>query len=154
MPAFVGAIVERLGVRPDLRLDTSVPGVVATTTVPPDGDRMLHLVNPTGYEARVEVSWGGTPLGDGAPFSAPPRAGFMLALGVSVPWGRIVSANAEIRSLGGGGLAIGPGLGARTHVTLETDRRVTCAEGSPIEVRRGLVVVTGDGGGPLTLRLS
>jgi hypothetical protein len=48
---------------------------------------------------------------------------------------------------------IGPGLGARTRVTLVTDRRVTCAQASEIEVVGGYLVVTGAGRGPLTLRV-
>jgi hypothetical protein len=77
----------------------------------------------------------------------------MLALGLSTPWGRIVNANAEIRSLGEHDLVIGPGLEARTTVTLVTDRRVTCAQASEIEVVGGYLVVTGAGRGPLTLRV-
>ena len=34
------------------------PGVVATTTDSPGGGRMLHLLNPTGYPAMVQVDMG------------------------------------------------------------------------------------------------
>jgi beta-galactosidase len=153
MPAFFASIAEHLGARPGLRIDTSVGGVVATTTVSPSGDRLLHLLNPTGFAAEVRVSLDGLPLGEGEPFLVPPRTGHMLALGLSMPWGRIVNANAEILSLGERSLTIGPGLGVRTTVTLETDRRVTCAAASEIEVHGQHLVVTSAGRGPLTLRV-
>ena len=153
MPAFFASIAEHLGTRAGLRMDTSVPGVVATSTVSPTGDRLLHLINPTGFAAEVRVTLDGIPLGGGEPFLVPQRTGHMLALGLSTPWGRIVNANAEIRSLGEHDLVIGPGLGARTTVTLVTDRRVTCAQASEIEVLGGYLVVTGAGRGPLTLRV-
>ena len=83
----------------------------------------------------------------------PQRTGHMLALGLSMPWGRIVNSNAEILSLGERDLTIGPGLGVRTKVTLETDRRVMCAGASEIEIHGEHLVVTGAGRGPLTLHL-
>jgi beta-galactosidase len=153
MPAFFASVAEHLGASPGLRLDTSVGGVIATTTVSPTGDRLLHLLNPTGFAAEVQVSLDGVSIGDGEPFLVPARTGHLLALGLSMPWGRILNANAEILSLGKDDLVIGSGLGTVTKVTLETDLRVTCAEASEIEVRGRRHVVTAAGPGPLALRI-
>ena len=54
-PALFTALLSRLGCSPGLRLRTSVPGVVVTTGVTPRGERMLHVLNPTGYAATVQV---------------------------------------------------------------------------------------------------
>jgi len=47
-PELFTSLVEMLGVRRGLALESAMPGVVATTTVSPSGDRVLHLLNPTG----------------------------------------------------------------------------------------------------------
>lgn len=58
---FAGAAA-RLGARPGLQLSTSVPGVVGTTTRTPDGQRLVHLLNPTGFDAALDVSGTGVDL--------------------------------------------------------------------------------------------
>ena len=58
MPAFFAAMAARLGVQPGLALETDVRGVVVTSTASPGGDRLLHVLNPTGNDARVTVARG------------------------------------------------------------------------------------------------
>ncbi|GIH20461.1 beta-galactosidase [Rugosimonospora africana] len=119
-PQLFGRAVRRLGAAPGLALDSSVPGVLATTTATPDGQRLLHVLNVTGYRASVRMGLNGEPLNEGYPLSVPPRTGYMLPLSLVVgPW-TLHWANAEIREVGPDFLAFGPGAGYRgdPHATV------------------------------------
>lgn len=80
-PALFEAAFDLLGVRRDLRLTSSVPGVFVSTSNGTDG-RVLHLINPTGYTAQVSISLDGRPLWD-EPRSVPPRTGELVPLAVT-----------------------------------------------------------------------
>ena len=59
LPAHPGLAVRLLGwlgTSPGSGLRTDVPGVVVTTGRTPRGERMLHAINPTGFDAVVQVS--------------------------------------------------------------------------------------------------
>ena len=151
-PALFTALLSRLGCSPGLRLRTSVPGVVVTTGVTPRGERMLHVLNPTGYAATVQVDVNDpTGLLD-QPLAIPARTGRMLGLGLQLPGGgTIVSSNAEIAELADGRLRFSPGLGDRTEVWLRTDRTVT---GADTRTEGELTVVTGPAGADLVIEFS
>ncbi len=119
-PSLVAGLLEWLGSPPGLRLRTDVPGVVATTSATPNGERLLHLINPTGYPATVAVEVGDpTGLLD-RPLLLPARTGRMLGLGLRLPGGvRVVSSNAELTEISPDRVCFSPGLGARTEVWLE-----------------------------------
>ena len=57
-PELFARLLGRLGAAPGLGLQATVPGVTATTTRNPAGERLLHLINPTGYAAVVQVTSG------------------------------------------------------------------------------------------------
>ncbi|MET0693153.1 MAG: beta-galactosidase [Propionibacteriaceae bacterium] len=148
-PALFTALVEWLGVAPGLRLRTIVPGVVATTGVNADGERMVHLLNPTGYPATVQVDLDDpTGLLD-QPLLLPARTGRMLGVGLRLPGGgTLVSSNAEVMEVSERMLRFTPGLGAETVVWLRTDRVVN----APSTRREGdLTVVTGPAGAELVI---
>ena len=86
MPAFFAAAAARLGVSPGLALATDVPGVVVTSTASPLGDRMLHLLNPTGNARAVTVREAGEPFGGGV-LHVPAHTGHFLPVGTDVPVG-------------------------------------------------------------------
>ena len=148
-PALFTAMLGWLGSTPGLRLRTSVPGVVVTTGASPRGERMLHMLNPTGYPATVQVDVGDpTGLLD-QPLVLPARTGRMLGLGLELPsGGTIVSSNAEIAELADAWIRFSPGLGERTEVWLRTDRRVT---GPGTRTEGDLTVVTGPAGADLVV---
>ncbi len=81
-PALFTAIVGWLGSAPGLRLRTSVPGVVVTTGVTPRGERMLHVLNPTGYAATIQVDIDDPTGLLSQPLAVPARTGAMLGLGL------------------------------------------------------------------------
>jgi len=140
-PGLFTTLVEWLGSRPGLRLRTDVPGVVVTTGAGSRGERMLHVLNPTGYAAQVQVDVGDpTGLLDG-PLLVPARTGQMLGLGLPLPGGgTIVSSNAEVVQVAPDRLRFGRGLGAQTEVWLRTDRPV---HGGEIRREADLTVVSG-----------
>ena len=74
-PRLFAALAADLGVTPGLRLASDIPGVVATTTRSPGGDRMLHLLNPTGFHAAVTVGLDGA---DPADLTVPAHTGHLL----------------------------------------------------------------------------
>jgi beta-galactosidase len=148
-PALFTAMLRWLGSTPGLRLRTSVPGVVVTTGASPRGERMLHVLNPTGHPATVQVDVGDpTGLLD-QPLVLPARTGRMLGLGLELPSGEtIVSSNAEVAELTNARIRFSPGLGERTEVWLRTDRRVT---GPSTRTEGDLTVVTGPAGADLVV---
>lgn len=133
-PALFTALAGWLGTTAGLALQTSVPGIVVTTTITPRGERLLHVLNPTGYAARVRVA-----VADPAglldrPLTVPARTGRMLGLGLELPGGgTIVSSNAEVTELGVDHVVFGPGLGAETVVWLRTDRTVRTSATTRVE---------------------
>ncbi|WP_295702123.1 beta-galactosidase [Lapillicoccus sp.] len=143
MPGLFAAIAARLGAPAGLGLTTDVPGVVVTSTRSPAGDRMVHLLNPTAYPARVELGFHGEQVGGGT-LHVPARTGHLLGLGLTTPWGRIVSATAEVTDIGDDGVSFAFGVGdghghPGSRVVLQTAHDVRC-EGA--EVRREGCLVT------------
>ena len=150
-----GRALRQLGAYPGLRLRSDVPGVYATTTATTDGQRLLHLLNVSGYRPSVRLGLEGRDLHEGAALTVPPRSGFMLPLGLDLPWGRVEWANAEIRSAGKDSVAFGPGLGhadddTGTVVVLRTDREVPETDAYTVERDGATVrVASRPGAGPL-----
>ena len=102
-----GRVLGRLGVRPRLSFESAVPGVFAMSSSSPDGQRLLHLINVTGYDPVVQVGVGDGPVRS---LRVPARTGVMLPLGLVTERGVIVSADAELVDHGGNLLRFGPGL--------------------------------------------
>lgn len=122
-PQLFSLLAEWLGASRDLSLSTSVPGVVATTSATSDGQRMLHLLNPTGFGAEVSVTPGDpTGLLD-QPLAVPARTGAILALGLDLPCGlRLESSTAELTALSDDGFSVGRGLSHRTELWLSAPK--------------------------------
>ncbi|SDP41926.1 beta-galactosidase [Pedococcus dokdonensis] len=116
--ALFGRALRRLGVSPGLELSAEVPGIFATTTSTPDGERMLHLTNITGHHNPVRLSLDGRPIGADEPLVVPPRTSAFLALGLDTPVGRVEWANAELTAIADDALEFGPPLGDGTTVVL------------------------------------
>ena len=153
-PQLMVPLLDWLGTTAGLRLRTTVPGVVATTGVTPRGERMLHLVNPTGFAATVRLRADDpTGLLDG-PLALPARTGRMLPLGLLLPDGStLVSANAEVEHVSPGRLRLGPALGGRTEAWLRPAGRVRC-ETAEVVAEGSLVRVLDPRGQPVHLTLS
>ncbi|WP_151523833.1 beta-galactosidase [Serinicoccus kebangsaanensis] len=127
-PQLFTLLTEWLGARRGLGLETDVPGVVVTTSGTPAGERMLHVLNPTGYAASVAVTPGDPTDLLERPLAVPPRTGAILALGLDLPCGvRLDSANAELTELCDDGFAVGPGLGRQTELWV-SGGRPSCAD--------------------------
>lgn len=157
MPGLFAAVAARLGAPAGLGLTTDVPGVVVTSTRSPTGDRMVHLLNPTAYLARVELALGREQIGGGT-LHVPPRTGHLLGLGLTTPWGRIVASTAEVTEIGDDGVRFAPGVGdghshPGSHVVLETTDDVRC-EGAEVRREGRLVTLRHTGAPPpITVRV-
>ncbi|GAA4351794.1 beta-galactosidase [Angustibacter luteus] len=155
-PALFATAARELGVTPGVGLTADVPGVVATTSANADGERLLHLLNVSGYPAHVTVS-----TDPGADVSheleVPARSGHWLALGLEVGGARLAWADAELTEVGAGRLSLGPGLSTRgdaVRAVLQSDRPVAVeGDSHQISTEGRQVVVTGDDS-PLTLTFS
>ena len=79
------------------------------------GERLVHLINPTGYPATVRID-ADDPTGVlGTPLTVPARSGHVLGLGLRLPGGgTLVAANAELRDLRHDRLVFGPELAIAT----------------------------------------
>ena len=159
-PTLFAAAAERLGCSPGIRVTTNVPGVVVTSTATPDGDRILHVLNPTGYPAAVEVASETVDLGGLASLRVPARTGHLLALGLTTPWGRVLGATAELTAVGDDSVTFAPGLGdgaggPGTWVRLELadDHDEVLADGAEVE-RDGRQVTVRRPGAPAPLHLT
>ena len=147
----------RLGVTPGVGPTTpTCPGVFATTTANADGERLLHLLNVSGYPAHVTVSTEpGTDVSH--ELEVPARSGHWLALGLEIGGARLVWADAELTEVGDGRLSLGRGLSTRgdaVRAVLQTDRPVAVeGDSHQISTEGRQVVVTGDDS-PLTLTFS
>ncbi len=150
-PGLGTALLAWLGTTAGLRLRTSVPGVVVTTGATPRGERILHVLNPTGYTAVVQVDVGDpTGLLD-RPLLLPARTGRMLGLGLQLDNDTtIVSSNAELAAAHDDQLRFLPGLGERTEIWLRTDRPVS---GGEVRRERELTVITGPATADLVIAL-
>lgn len=112
---------------------------------------MLHVLNPTGYAATVQVDVNDpTGLLD-QNLAIPARTGRMLGFGLQLPGGgTIVSSNAEIAELADDRLRFSAGLSDPTEVWLRTDRTVT---GADSRTEGELTVVTGPANADLVIEL-
>jgi beta-galactosidase len=150
-PDLISKLTTWLGSPAELLLRTSVPGVVATTTAGPDGARMLHLLNSTGYPAVVQVDVGDpTGLLD-QPLRLQAKTGVMLSLGLRLPAGAtVVSANAEISAVTPDRVTFGPGLGDRTVVHLSGHAALDTQ--ADVQAHGHITKVTGPAESPLVIR--
>ncbi len=98
-PQWWYRLLTGLGVRPALDSGGAVPGVLRTTTVTPDGDRWLHVINPGPYPARLPLRWQGAEVFGGAALDVGARSGVILPLGVQVGDQRIDWSDAEIAGI-------------------------------------------------------
>jgi beta-galactosidase len=73
------ALLQGLGAAPLVDVDASVPGVVVVPTATPDGTRVLHVLNPSPWDATVRLARDGTPLAPGgSALELPARSGAWL----------------------------------------------------------------------------
>lgn len=137
-PAWWYRLLTGLGCRPELDSDGAVPGVYRTTTVTPDGDRWLHVVNPGPYPARLPLRWRGAELFAGAALDIAARSGVILPLGVRIGAARIDWCEAEIG-------AVREHSGT-TRVDVRTDRATRVSvDGRVLDLSvDAAAVVTGD----------
>ncbi len=114
-PLLFGRVLDRLGVRRGLKLTTSTPGVFATTTRDAAGNRLLHLINISGY--RPEVSITVADLDRELKLRPAPHTGYLLPLGVQLGQRRLAWANAEVLDVAGDQPRFGSPAGDVLEVT-------------------------------------
>ena len=177
-PGLFASAVRRLGAAPGLDVRAANPGLLATTTATPDGERLVHLVNVIGYDTAVHLALDGQDLHDGAALVVPGHSGHMLPLDLFLPTTpavRVLWASAEIASvksdevtfrpgLGGpgggsggpsGGSGSGSGSGSGTVVVLETDGEITASQSHEIvRVGRRWTISAPADRGPIHLTIS
>lgn len=116
-PTLFERVMDRLGVRRGLELAGDTPGVFATTTRDPDGNRLLHVINVSGHLVGVTVRV--ADINRTAELQLPPHSGHMFPLGLDLPRGRLAWANAEIADVSGDELVFGRPTGPALEVEWE-----------------------------------
>ena len=81
-PAFIGIILDRLGMQPSLRHNSPTNGIFLTSSINDDGARFMYLLNLDGYAKRVHLTEGDRALLDGRELTLGPRDSVMLPLNV------------------------------------------------------------------------
>ncbi len=119
-PILFGRVLDRLGVRRGLELTASVPGVFATTTRDGAGNRLLHVINISGYRPDVSIRVAG--VDRELRLRPAPHAGYMLPLGVELGQARLAWANAELLAVSGGQVRFGPPAGDVLEVEWDGSR--------------------------------
>lgn len=99
---WFGAALARLGATPGIARSGTDPGVLVTSTADTDGDRLLHLINPTGLPAALSFHEGGAPLFGGEVIEVGPRSGLLLPLRLGV----LDYATAEIAAFDAGAVRL------------------------------------------------
>jgi beta-galactosidase len=148
--AFFTDVLDRLGVRPGLEFEPSVPGLLATTTATAEGERLLHLINISGHPNTAAFALDGTKVFGGRPVDVPARSGWMLPLGLEVPLGRIVEATAEVTHADGTSLSLLP-IGPGGFAVVETDRELSTDDGTDLRRDGRRWTVTSVDGSPIHL---
>jgi beta-galactosidase len=140
-PGLFTSIARRLGAEPGLVVQADNPGLLATTTATPDGERLVHVINVIGYDTSVRLTLNGQDLHDGKALIVPGHSGHMLPLGLRLPTSAAVTvawASAEITSVTSDEVAFGVGLGGidggpGTVVVLESDATITAGTGHQVQ---------------------
>ncbi len=109
VPALFGRVFDRLGVRRGLELTSSTPGVFATTTRDTAGNRLLHVINISGYRPEVTITVTG--VDSELRLRPAPHTGYLLPLGVELGQSRLLWANAEVLDSSDGQVRFGPPAG-------------------------------------------
>jgi beta-galactosidase len=119
-PILFGRVLDRLGVRRGLELTASTPGVFATTTRDSAGNRLLHVINISGYRPDVSIRVVG--VDRRLSLRPAPHTGYMLPLGVDLGHARLAWANAEVLAVSGGEVRFGPPAGEALEVEWDASR--------------------------------
>jgi len=91
-----GCALQRLGAVPGLRHDSPDQGLFMTSTLNPDGERLLHLLNLDGYDKRFRLTLHGKRLFGGQKITLRARDAVMLPLDMRFDDITVVSSTAEI----------------------------------------------------------
>ncbi|MDR3612709.1 MAG: beta-galactosidase [Candidatus Obscuribacterales bacterium] len=114
-----------LGVQRRWIVDAGVPGVFAVSTLTPDGERLLHVINVAPYAVayRLRDSKGRDVFK--RKLRIPARSGVMLPFGVKTKHATIVKSTAEIVQEGRKSLLFRPTQKIDT-IVLKTDKKILC----------------------------
>ena len=162
-PVMFAAIARHCGAEPGLSVEASVPGLFATTTATADGQRLVHLINVTGYNTSVHLGLNGRDLHSGQALVVPGHTGHMLPLGLRLPGTfntTVLWASAEITSVTSDLISFREGLGGPdgapgTVVVLTSDAMVSAGGGHDVERDgRRWTITAPAGSGPVHVDLA
>jgi beta-galactosidase len=136
---FWHACMTALGAHPRLTHDAADPGLVLTSTVDTQGQRLLHLLNLGPTDTTFALSYRGTPVLDGRRLRIAARAGLMLPYGVRVGAATLLETTCELVSRTGPDVVLRPTQAALGDVAV-FDREPASVEGG--EARGPIVTAT------------
>ncbi len=114
-----------LGVQRRWIIDAAAPGVFATSTITPNGERLLHVINVAPYEVTYRLRDNkGRDLFK-RKLRIPARSGVMLPFGVKMNFATIVKSTAEIAHQGRKTLLFRP-TQKIDIIILKTNKKVIC----------------------------
>lgn len=135
---FYRAIMSALGVEPRWRLvGADGPGVVVTSTLSEEGDRLVHMINVAPQAVSFQLQRNGKTLFGGHRITIPARGTLLLPYGVRRKRVTIKQSTAEILGMDENKLIVSP-TQANDLIVLVTNANVRCDIG--VVTRRGRTV--------------
>ena len=136
--AFYQSVMAALGVVPRWQLvGADGPGVVVTSTVSANSQRLLHLINVAPQAVSFQLRYRGKLILGGRQLTVPARSGMILPRGVRYNKVTIKESTAEILQMDDAKLIVSPTQN-EDMVVLNTDLNVRCDIG--VLLRRGKTV--------------
>ncbi len=126
---FYRGLMERLAVMRRWYTDSEAPGLVLTSTVSKNGQRLLHLLNVAPAAVTCSLTLQGRKVFGSKHIEVPARTGLMLPFGVKISGGVIESSTAELLKMTSRSITVRP---TQDHdvIVLKTKRQVSCTDGS------------------------
>ena len=103
---FYQEALTRLGATAGLQQDSGDTGLFMTSTVNPQGERLIHVLNLDGYEKRFRIRLNGRRIQGGASITLGGRDGLMLPHDLSIGPVKVIYSTAEMISIDEAGFTL------------------------------------------------
>ncbi|MBZ4665295.1 beta-galactosidase [Mahella sp.] len=139
--SFFKTALKRLGIAPALTHDYPYGGIFMTTTITPDNERFLHIINLDEFDKEFCIYENGLPLFGGSKVSIASKDGLILPIGVIVKDTEVVYSTAEIEGIGEGFMDFRL-TNDKAIIALRTDRYIIPHDSYKIDFNDEMAFVT------------
>jgi beta-galactosidase len=118
-----GLALRRLGIDAALSHDATTPGLFATTTADADGQRLIHLLNVSGYPQEFALQLQDKPLLGGHRLAMRGQTGLILGMDLRLPHATLAWSTAELTGVGDASISVALDQPVE-HLELVTSRTI------------------------------